>query len=107
MLPPVQSDFLSGQSASVIPQHDSSWTHGAPRPSPAHCRCDLEVLLLSQVSDLCFTSLLFQALQDEVENYRGQVYDAQRRLQRNELKAQEQVQQLGAVLTPWARRCNG
>lgn len=35
--------------------------------------------------------LLFQALQDEVENYRGQVYDAQRRLQRNELKAQEQV----------------
>ncbi|XP_023794595.1 centrosomal protein of 112 kDa isoform X2 [Cyanistes caeruleus] len=32
-----------------------------------------------------------KALQDEVENYRGQVYDAQRRLQRNELKAQEQL----------------
>ncbi|XP_038013481.1 centrosomal protein of 112 kDa isoform X2 [Motacilla alba alba] len=32
-----------------------------------------------------------KALQDEVENYRGQIYDAQRRLQRNELKAQEQL----------------
>ncbi|CAN8193994.1 unnamed protein product [Coccothraustes coccothraustes] len=32
-----------------------------------------------------------KALQDEVENYRGQVYDAQRRLQCNELKAQEQL----------------
>ncbi|XP_074411234.1 centrosomal protein of 112 kDa isoform X2 [Zonotrichia albicollis] len=32
-----------------------------------------------------------KALQDEVENYRGQVYDAQRRLQQNELKAQEQL----------------
>nr|XP_041575799.1 centrosomal protein of 112 kDa isoform X2 [Taeniopygia guttata] len=32
-----------------------------------------------------------KALQDEVENYRAQVYDAQRRLQRNELKAQEQL----------------
>ncbi|XP_039937721.1 centrosomal protein of 112 kDa isoform X2 [Hirundo rustica] len=32
-----------------------------------------------------------KALQDEVENYRGQVYDAHRRLQRNELKSQEQL----------------
>ncbi|XP_057241816.1 centrosomal protein of 112 kDa-like, partial [Malurus melanocephalus] len=32
-----------------------------------------------------------KALQDELENYRAQVYDAQRRLQRNELRAQEQL----------------
>ncbi|XP_062362561.1 centrosomal protein of 112 kDa [Cinclus cinclus] len=32
-----------------------------------------------------------KALQDEVENYCGQLYDAQRRLQRHELKAQEQL----------------
>ncbi|XP_014738212.1 PREDICTED: centrosomal protein of 112 kDa isoform X2 [Sturnus vulgaris] len=32
-----------------------------------------------------------KALQDEVENYCGQIYDAQRRFQRHELRAQEQL----------------
>ncbi|XP_063265535.1 centrosomal protein of 112 kDa isoform X2 [Prinia subflava] len=32
-----------------------------------------------------------KALEEEVENYRGLLYDAQRRLQRNELKSQEQL----------------
>ncbi|XP_066188460.1 centrosomal protein of 112 kDa [Sylvia atricapilla] len=32
-----------------------------------------------------------KALQEEVENYRGQLYDAQRRLQHSELKSQEQL----------------